>query len=153
MEALSFVEQSKLNAIELASVYLGNADLVSAFTRTTESRYIVTFGVGHQEWWNKCNREEILGHRFSRIDEQYWEPSAVQCTGYYEMVGMADCQPPYFLKTVMGVGGEKATVAVTTRGNPQLWCFAPDFHEALSNIIDNIREASIWKPYRTPEWF
>lgn len=128
----NFAQQSKENAVILAARYLDDSSTVSAFTRTNENRHIVTFGRGHQEWWNQCSREEILGHRFSRIDEQYWEPSALSCAGYYDMVGMVDCQPPYYLKTVMGIAGKEATVAVTTRENPELWCFYPDFEEALA---------------------
>lgn len=127
----TFAQQSKEAALILAARYLDDSSSVSAFTRTNENRYIVTFGPGHQEWWNHCSREEILGRRFSRIDEQYWEPSSLNCADYYSMVGMADCKPPYYLKTVMGIGGEYATVAVTTRNNPELWCFYPDFEEAL----------------------
>jgi hypothetical protein len=139
----NFAQQSKENAAVLAARYLENKQSVSAFTRTSENRYIVTFGRGHQEWWNNCSREEILGHRFSRIDEQYWEPSALLCASYYDMVGMADCQPPYYLKTVMGVAGEKATVAVTTRNNPDLWCFAPDFHEAVKALVEQEQSTSM----------
>ena len=130
----NFNEVSKYNAAVLAARYMDDKLSVCAFSRTTESRYIVTFGSGHQEWWNHCDREDVIGNRFSRIDEQYWEPCSVALSGYYDMVGLWGCKTPYYLKTVMGIGGEKSTVTVTTVPNPELWCFAPDFHEALAKL-------------------
>jgi len=136
METLSFAKQSKANAVILAARYLDNPSLVSTFCRFND--YAESYVSPSGFFWprHKCSRHEVIGFKVVFTNFEGWAKhgSSPLEADYYDMVGTADAVPPSWKSEILGTVGGKTTKTVTTVPNPELWCFAPDFVEAVKQL-------------------
>ena len=105
---MNFQEISKNNAARLAAMFLVNPEQVTGFSKEHTS-------------------SEVDG---MFIYEQTWQPLELNQCGYYEMVGLSITRTPRYRERTYSCGH----VFKGQTHNPELWCFYPDFEEALESL-------------------
>jgi hypothetical protein len=124
---MNFQEISKKNAIRLAGLFLVNPQQVTGFTKEHYSQEIES----------------------TFIYEQTWSPLDLDLCGYYEMVGLSESKTPRYRERSYPCGH----IFKGQTHNPELWCFYPDFEEALATLISEEETRCKYEsPLLVPFW-